>query len=83
MTQTIAKPEPHALSSALKTDSHIMLANIRMRRSDYLGALSELDNYLRLKPVGPQSDVVRTAEESLKQKLAGSDVIADAARTKP
>ena len=34
MTQTVAKPEPHALSSALKTDSDIAKLDFRARLKD-------------------------------------------------
>ena len=63
--------------------AHLLLSDIYNHRNDYSAALSELDAYLELKPDGALSEQVRGIEQSLKQRLANSTVVVEAARTKP
>jgi tetratricopeptide (TPR) repeat protein len=63
--------------------AHLLLSDIYKHRNDYSAALSELDAYLELKPDGALSEQVRRIERSLKQRLANSTVVVEAARTKP
>ena len=63
--------------------AHLLLSDIYNHRNDYSAALSELDAYLELKPDGALSEQVRGIEKSLKQRLANSTVVVEAARTKP
>src|SRR2546423_7029408 len=39
--------------------AYILLANVHVRRHQYVMALSDLDTYLKLKPTGPTSDQAR------------------------
>jgi tetratricopeptide (TPR) repeat protein len=71
------------VQDATLAPAHLLLANIYSSRRDYSAALSELDAYLKLKPYGALSDQIRGIEKSLKQALANSTVIIEAARTKP
>jgi tetratricopeptide (TPR) repeat protein len=63
--------------------AHLLLANIYIRRSDYLEELVELDAYLRLEKDWPLSDQAREAQECANRKLAGSVVIIEPAQAKP
>jgi hypothetical protein len=63
--------------------THLLLANIYNRRSDYSAVLFELDVYLRLEPDGPMSDQVRLVQGLVKQKRIKSAFFVEAARTIP
>ena len=63
--------------------THLLLANIYNRRSDYSAVLSELDAYLRLEPDGPMSDQVRLIHGLVKQRLIKSVFFVEAVRTRP
>jgi tetratricopeptide (TPR) repeat protein len=63
--------------------AHFLLANIHNRRSDFSAALVELDACLWLAPDGAPSDQARRFQEFIKEKLARSTLILEAARAKP
>ena len=63
--------------------AHLLLADIYNCRSDFSAALVELDACLRLAPDGALTDQARRFREFLKDKIARSTLILEAARTKP
>src|SRR5256885_310104 len=44
--------------------AYILLANVHIRRHQYVMALTDLDTYLKLKPTGPTSDQARDARNA-------------------
>jgi len=63
--------------------AHLLLADIYNRRSEFSAALVELDAYHRLAPDGALSDQARRFREFIKDKMARSSLILEAARAKP
>ena len=54
-------------------DVHLISANINMRRQDGPALLRDLDEYLKLKPDGPQADQAKKMRESLRMRLAAAE----------
>jgi len=83
----VDEAEKYALQ-ALQRDplfapTHLMLANIYIRRSDYVPAVRELEAYLQLQPAGAMSEQARGTEASLKRKLTNSILSAAVPESKP
>ncbi len=49
---------------------YLLLANIHIRKNDGMALLSDLEEFLRLDPNGPNSPAARQARDALRQKLA-------------
>ena len=53
--------------------AHVLLANVHIRRQEYVTAIQDLDTFLKMKPVGQSSDqarAVRAAVERVVSRLA-------------
>jgi Tfp pilus assembly protein PilF len=52
------------------SSAYILLANVHIRRHQYVMALSDLDTYLKLKPTGPTSDQARDVRNAAQRVVA-------------
>jgi tetratricopeptide (TPR) repeat protein len=57
---------------------YLLLANIHIQRKDYPALLRDLDDYLRLAPLGPEADQARKTREHVQALLKSPKVDADA-----
>lgn len=64
-------------------DSHLLYANIHIRRHDYPALLVELDEYLRLAPDGPFSASAREMRAAVQKQLAAAQKESPAPSSKP
>ncbi len=51
---------------------YLLLANIHIQKKDYPGLVRDLDDYLRLAPVGPEADQARKTRERVQGMLNGA-----------
>jgi len=56
---------------------YLLLANIHIQRRDYAGLIRDLDDYLRLAPIGPEADQARKTRARAQAMLNGSKDDAD------
>jgi len=47
----------------------LVLGNIYLQQHDYVAAVRDFDEYLRLAPSGPQSDLVRNSRDRVQRVL--------------
>ena len=57
---------------------YLLLANIHIQRKDYPALLRDLDDYLRLAPLGPEADQARKTREHVQALMKSPKVDADA-----
>jgi len=62
---------------------HLLLANIHIRKHNYVALLQDLDSYLKLEPDGPMSDQARQTREKIQRSLANAQNAPAAPPTKP
>ncbi len=62
---------------------HLLLANIHIRKRNYIALLQDLDSYLKLEPDGPMSDQARQTREKIQRALANAQNAPAAPPTKP
>jgi tetratricopeptide (TPR) repeat protein len=55
--------------------SHLLLAEIHLRKRNYATLLSEVNTYLRLDPNGPMSGQARQMREAASQALSKSEIV--------
>lgn len=54
-------------------DIHLISANINMRRQDGPALLRDLDEYLKLKPEGPQADQAKKMRDAIRMRMAAAE----------